>query len=105
MFLHMATLRGSLVGPGTEFFRERRSAFKLHHSPVPCTPWGDPVQRSYEANGNGGKLRVVMPELELAVVLTGGKYGQGGIWSRWRQEIVGDATIRAIRGVANPAQP
>jgi hypothetical protein len=39
----------------------------------------------------------VVPELALTVVFTGGNYIQGGIWGRWRQEIVGDQIIPAIR--------
>jgi hypothetical protein len=38
----------------------------------------------------------VVPELDLAVVMTGGNYGQGGIWTRWRDQIVGGAIIPAI---------
>jgi hypothetical protein len=30
-------------------------------------------------------------------VVTGGNYGQGGIWLRWPQRIVGDNIIPAIR--------
>ena len=57
---------------------------------------GGKAYRSYEANGNGGQILLVVPELDLAVVFTGGNYLQGGVWGRWRQEIVGDRIIPAI---------
>ena len=52
---------------------------------------------SYAATGNGGQLLLVIPEYDLAVVFTGGNYSQGGVWSRWGQQIVGDRIIPAIR--------
>jgi CubicO group peptidase (beta-lactamase class C family) len=53
--------------------------------------------QGYSAGGNGGQLLLVFPELDLAAVLMGGNYGQGGIWLRWPQQIVGDQIIPAIR--------
>jgi CubicO group peptidase (beta-lactamase class C family) len=52
--------------------------------------------RTYGATGNGGQLLVVVPEADLAVVFTGGNYGQGGVWLRWPQQIVGDKIIPAM---------
>ena len=40
---------------------------------------------------------LVVPEAELVAVFTGGNYGQGGIWGRWGQELLGNEIIRAIR--------
>jgi CubicO group peptidase (beta-lactamase class C family) len=57
---------------------------------------GGRTYKEYEAAGNGGQLLIVVPELDLAVVMTGGNYGQGGIWGRWRDRIVGGAIIPAI---------
>jgi len=39
----------------------------------------------------------VVPEAELVAVFTGGNYGQGGIWGRWAQELVGSEIIPALR--------
>jgi CubicO group peptidase (beta-lactamase class C family) len=52
--------------------------------------------RTYGATGNGGQLLIIVPEADLAVVFTGGNYGQGGVWLRWAQQIVGDRIIPAI---------
>lgn len=58
---------------------------------------GGRTWREYEAAGNGGQIIAVVPELDLAVVMTGGNYNQGVIWGRWRDEIIGGAIIAAIR--------
>jgi CubicO group peptidase (beta-lactamase class C family) len=52
---------------------------------------GDRSVRTYAASGNGGQILVVAPELELAMVFTGGNYRQGGIWGRWPQRFVAEA--------------
>lgn len=52
---------------------------------------------TYEASGNGGQLLIVIPELDMAVVFTAANYAQGGIWGRWRDQIVGGEIIPAIR--------
>ncbi len=58
---------------------------------------GERTYRHYSATGNGGQLLIVVPELELTIVFTGGNYRQGGIWLRWPDDIVGGAVIPAIR--------
>ena len=52
--------------------------------------------RTYAAGGNGGQILLVVPEYDLAVVFTGGNYGQGGVWSRWGQNIVAERIIPAL---------
>lgn len=51
---------------------------------------------SYQASGNGGQLLIVVPELDLVVGMTGGNYRMGGIWGRWRDQIIGTYVIPAI---------
>jgi len=58
---------------------------------------GGRTYRDYEAGGNGGQQVIVVPDADLAVVFTGGNYGQGGIWLRWREQIVGAQILPAIR--------
>ncbi len=57
---------------------------------------GGRTYAEYEASGNGGQLLVVVPDAELVVVFTGGNYMQGGIWSRFRSEIVPQDILGAL---------
>jgi CubicO group peptidase (beta-lactamase class C family) len=57
----------------------------------------------YAASGNGGQLLIVLPELEMVIVFTGGNYRQGGIWTRWPQQLVADEIIAAM--AATPPRP
>ncbi len=57
---------------------------------------GDKVYPAYHTNGNGGQLLLVLPQFDLAVMFTGGNYGQG-LWNFERDKIVGEMIIPAIQ--------
>lgn len=57
---------------------------------------GDHTYTSYEATGNGGQIVLVVPELELTAVFTGGNYRMGFVWGRWRDELIGNYIIPAL---------
>jgi CubicO group peptidase (beta-lactamase class C family) len=69
-----------------EYYGESDDAYAWHLGSMRV---GERAYRTYEATGNGGQVLIVAPELGLVVVFTGGNYRQGGIWSRWKDEIIG----------------
>jgi CubicO group peptidase (beta-lactamase class C family) len=56
---------------------------------------GSRTYREYEANGNGGRLVIVLPELDLAIAFTAGNYNSYGLWRRFRDELVPQCVIPA----------
>jgi CubicO group peptidase (beta-lactamase class C family) len=67
------------------FYGESDDAYAWHLGTMRV---GERAYRTYEATGNGGQVLVVAPELDLVVVFTGGNYAQGGIWGRWKDELI-----------------
>jgi CubicO group peptidase (beta-lactamase class C family) len=57
---------------------------------------GDREYREYEANGNGGQLLIVLPELDMAIVFTAGNYMMYGIWRQFRDDFVPNRIIAAV---------
>src|SRR4051812_6403274 len=76
------------------FYGEGDDGYAWHLSDL---KFGDRTYRCYAASGNGGQLLIVVPDADLAVVFTAGNYGQGGIWSKFRDQIVPNDIIAAIR--------
>jgi len=76
------------------FYGEGDDGYAWHLSNL---KYGDRTYRCYAASGNGGQLLIVVPDADLVVVFTAGNYGQGGIWGRFRDQIVPNDIIAAIR--------
>ncbi|MCP3057497.1 beta-lactamase family protein [Myxococcus sp. K38C18041901] len=58
---------------------------------------GERVYAEYEAGGNGGQYVMVIPELELTVMFTGGNYGQFNLWKAFREELLPRYILAAVR--------
>ena len=84
---------GYSAGEFGNFYGEAEDAYAWHLNRLRS---GDRLIDAYAATGNGGQLLIVVPAFDLAVVFTGGNYRQGGIWSRWGNELVGEHIIPAM---------
>ena len=77
-----------------DFYWRGRDGYAWHLAELKA---GERTYAAFGTSGNGGQMVVVVPELELVVGFTGGNYGQGGIWNRWRDEMIPQRIIPAIR--------
>lgn len=57
---------------------------------------GGKTYREFSAEGNGGQLVIVIPDLDLVVGITGGNYGEFDKWGRWELELVPQFIIPAV---------
>ncbi len=76
------------------FYSEGEDALAWHLSRLGS---GERRYAAFAATGNGGQLLIVVPELELAAVFTGGNYMQGGIWGRWADQLIGEYIVPSIQ--------
>lgn len=53
--------------------------------------------REYDASGNGGQLVIVLPELDIVVAFTAGNYNRYPIWRTFRDELVPQYVIGALK--------
>jgi CubicO group peptidase (beta-lactamase class C family) len=53
--------------------------------------------REYEGNGNGGQFVIVLPELDMVIGFTAGNYMNYGTWRKFRDELVPQFIIAAVR--------
>lgn len=51
---------------------------------------------AYQASGNGGQLLIIVPQLKLAVAISGGNYQMGSVWGKWRDAVLGRYVIPSI---------
>ena len=58
---------------------------------------GERSFRQYEASGNGGQFVMVVPELDLVVMFTGGNYGNFSVWRRFRDELLPQYILAAVK--------
>ena len=53
--------------------------------------------REIEANGNGGQLLMMFPELDLVVVFTAANFNAYPIWRKFREELTPQYVLAAVR--------
>lgn len=58
---------------------------------------GGRTYRRVEAGGNGGQLLIAVPELDLLVMFTGANYGDYRTWSKFRDDLVPEFILPAVR--------
>lgn len=54
------------------------------------------MYRAINAGGNGGQLMTVVPQLDLAIMITAGNYGQYRVWSQYLDRTIPDLIAAAV---------
>ena len=65
-------------------------AWHIHHLKA-----GDKTYRVYAAEGNGGQMVIVIPDLDMVIGFTGGSYNEFPKWIKWEIELVPQFIIPA----------
>lgn len=66
---------------------------------------GGKTYRVFAAEGNGGQLIVVVPELDMVVGINGGSYGEFNQWYCWELELLPQFILPAAASPAAPKTP
>ena len=59
---------------------------------------GNKTFRDYYMGGNGGQNVIILPELDMVVVFSGGNYGEARKFFRWESELLPQYIIPAVTG-------
>jgi CubicO group peptidase (beta-lactamase class C family) len=86
-WVEVSTVPHPMNSKGTDGYNWHTSQIKF----------GDRTWRQYEANGNGGQLLMVLPDFDLVVMFTAGNYMNYGVWRRFREELLPEYILAAIR--------
>jgi CubicO group peptidase (beta-lactamase class C family) len=90
-WVELSTRRHSSFEPTFDVSHDYGYAWHLHEIKS-----GDRVYRDYAAEGNGGQMVIVIPDLDLVVVFNGANYGDFKTWYRWGLELVPQYIIPAV---------
>lgn len=76
------------------FDKDHRYGYAWH---IHDLEWQGRKYRDYYAGGNGGQNVIVIPDLDMVIVITGGSYGEGMRFMRFELEYVPKYIIAAVR--------
>ncbi|HEV8523762.1 MAG TPA: serine hydrolase [Terriglobales bacterium] len=86
--------------PGVDFDQDHGYGYAWHSHPLKV---GDRVFRDYYAGGNGGQMVIILPELDMVVLFTGGNYNEYPKIFAWELDLLPRYVIPAVRDAAKPA--
>ena len=60
---------------------------------------GGHMYRDFFMGGNGGQNVIVLPDLDMVIVFTGGNYGEAAKFYRWEWDLMPKYILPAVKGV------